>query len=187
VAASRSPLRRVGGVLLALVLALAAIAALIAFLVGRDSSTFDAAGGPGRAFPDQGAASLRAGAPRPRYNSDPPTSGPHARAPVRRDAVALSDDQRLGALAAGNVVLLYSDPGLERPLRRLAEEVAGPFDPALVRAGQAVVLERARRPRAAGVVAVAWRHLLEARSPSDPALREFVEFWLGRGRAGQQR
>jgi hypothetical protein len=34
------------------------------------------------------------------------------------------------------------------------------------------------------VVALAWAHLLRVRDASDPALREFVGFWLGRGAPG---
>jgi hypothetical protein len=62
----------------------------------------------------------------------------------------------------------------------VAENVSGgPFDPALVQAGQSVIL--ARRPGTQGVVALAWRHLLRAPSGSDPELARFAEFWLGRG------
>jgi hypothetical protein len=184
-AASRHPrLRRAGAVVLALVVAAGGIVGLIAFFATRDTSTFKEVRGPGRELPDQGAARLAPGALRPRYNSDPPTSGPHASAPVSRDDVALSDDQILTALQTGNVVLVYSDRRLRRPLRRLADDVAGPFQPALAAAGQAVILDFDGTPRRAGVTAAAWRHLLDARSPTDPALRDFVDFWLGRGRAG---
>ena len=184
-AAPRHPrLRRAGALVLALVVAAGGIVGLIAFFATRDTSTFQQVRGPGRELPDQGAARLEPGAPRPRYNSDPPTSGPHASAPVSRDDVALSDDQILTALQTGNVVLVYSDRRLRRPLRRLADDVAGPFRPALAAAGQAVILDYDRTPRRTGVTAAAWRHLLEARSPTDTALRDFADFWLGRGRTG---
>ena len=49
-------------------------------------------------------------------------------------------------------------------------------------AGQVVVL--GRRPATRGVVAVAWRRQLRAERPDDPALREFADFWLGRGARG---
>jgi hypothetical protein len=60
--------------------------------------------------------------------------------------------------------------------------MAPPFTPALAAAGDAVIL--APRRGTAGVVALAWAHLLRVRDASDPALREFVGFWLGRGAPG---
>ena len=179
-AAPRHPrLRRAGALVLALVVAAGGIVGLIAFFATRDTSTFQEVRGPGRELPDQGAARLAPGAPRPRYNSDPPTSGPHVPVPVSRDDVSLSDDQILTALQTGNVVLVYSDRRLRRPLRRLADDVAGPFRPALAAAGQAVIL--APRRGAGPATALAWKRILRADDPADPALREFAEFWLGRG------
>lgn len=174
-------MRRAAGVLAAIVVAVAGVVALIAFFSGRDSAPVSrTARGPGQAFADQGAARLAPGQrPRQPYNSDPPTSGPHTPAPVMRDGMRLSDDQLLTALAAGNVVLFYGTPQPPPALRSLAAG-EGPFSPALAQTGQAVIL--ARRPGAAGVVAAAWRHLLRTPSPADPALRGFVEAWLGVGR-----
>jgi hypothetical protein len=179
-------MRRAGAAILAVALVAGALAALVAFLGGRDESTFDSdAGeaGPGQAFPDQGSRHLRAGEDRPRYGSDPPTSGPHAPRAVARDDVALDTDQRLHALELGNVVLSYGDSRLAPALRALARDVAGPFSSALAAAGQAVILDRRRSTGGQGVTASAWRHLLRVASPSDPELRRFVEFWLGRGAA----
>jgi hypothetical protein len=133
----------------------------------------------GVAFPDLGNAILQPGDPHPLYNSIPPTSGAHLPEPVERDATALSDDQILGALAAGNVVLLY---GTRRPaaaLTALARSVAGPFTPALAAAGQAVIL--GRRPGTDGVTALAWTRLLHTPDATDPRLRQFAQAWLGRG------
>ena len=80
---------------------------------------------------------------------------------------------------AGNVVLLYSDERLTRRLRELATDVGGPADDALVAAGQAVVVQRQAGLRVP-VVAVSASHRLDSPSPDDPALRAFVEYWLGR-------
>jgi hypothetical protein len=79
----------------------------------------------------------------------------------------------------GNVVLFYSDERLTRGLRELATDVGGPSDTALVAAGQAVIVRR-RPNQPIPVVAVSATHQLDATGPSDPALREFVEYWLGR-------
>jgi hypothetical protein len=86
------------------------------------------------------------------------------------------------ALARGDVVFTYGSPAPPAGLRALADDVqGGPTDLALAAAGQAVLL--ARRPTTTGIVALAWGRRLQARSLTDPALRAFAEFWLGRGRA----
>ena len=163
-------------------MAVAGVVGLIAFLSGRDSAPVSrTSSGPGLLFGDQGAARLTPGQRPPQpYNSDPPTSGPHAPRPVTRDGTPLSNDQLLTALAAGNVVLFYGTPQPPPALRSLAGDEAGPFDPSLAQTGQAVIL--APRPGTRGVVAAAWRHLLRAPSPTDPALRQFADAWLGVGR-----
>jgi Protein of unknown function (DUF3105) len=179
--------RRAAGVIVTVLVALAGGIGLLLFFVARDdapvNSNGDEAGevrGPGQAFPDQGARHVPPGQRgEARYNSDPPTSGPHVAQAVRGDAIALTDDQVLHALELGNVVLAYGSAAPPPALRRLALETSGPFDPALVQAGQAVLLDR--RPGTAGAIALAWRHLLRTSSPADPKLRRFVEFWLGRG------
>jgi len=79
----------------------------------------------------------------------------------------------------GNVGLLYSDERLTSQLRELAEQTAGPPDPALEAAGQAVLVQR--RPNLdVPVTAVTATRILEAAGPDDPALRSFIEYWLGR-------
>ena len=83
------------------------------------------------------------------------------------------------AVAPGNVVLLYSDERLTSALRDLALDTGGPATPALVRAGQAVVLER--RPNLTVAVTAVTTTLMQAASGvGDPALERFVEYWLGR-------
>lgn len=79
----------------------------------------------------------------------------------------------------GNVVLRYSDERLTRELRTLAGEVAGEPTPALVAAGQAVLVQR--EPNlTVPVTALSASHSLQARDPRDRTLRSFVEYWLGR-------
>jgi hypothetical protein len=82
-------------------------------------------------------------------------------------------------VAPGNVVLLYSDERLTRRLRALATDVGGPANPALVTAGQAVIVRHQPNLRVP-VVAVTATRRLNAGSPEDPALRAFAEYWLGR-------
>lgn len=149
-------------------------------LAGRDSpGVAGAHAGPGTAFTDQGHGLLRPGQPRPAYDSNPPTSGPHLPAAVTRDAVALSDDQLLQALASGDVVLMYGTRTPPAGLRALAGSTAPPFTPTLAASGQAVVLSWRRG--LSGVTGLAWGHMWRAAAASDPGLRSFVQFWLGRG------
>ncbi|HEX2086635.1 MAG TPA: hypothetical protein VHF89_13210 [Solirubrobacteraceae bacterium] len=83
-------------------------------------------------------------------------------------------------LAQGNVEIVFSDPAHREALEALASDVAGPKpqDPALVHAGNAVIVSRGDAPE---IVATAYQRELRVASPDDPALREFVEYWLGRG------
>lgn len=145
---------RLLAVLAGIGLGLAVLLAVVAFFSGRDDAAVNRAPGPGAASPGHGAAELPA---------------------ARRAAL-------LGALRAGNVVLVYGARQPPAPLRRVADDVAGPYDPALAQAGQAVLL--VRRDGARGVVALAWSRALRAASPADPRLRAFADAWLGRGAEG---
>lgn len=149
-------------------------------LAGRDDPGIsDASSGPGTQFRDQGNAYLRPGQPRPSYDSTPPTSGAHVPVPVTRDESVLSDDQLLQALSVGDVVLMYGSRQPPAALQSVAEAAGSPFTPALAASGQAVIL--ARRPGTAGVLALAWAHMLHVATPSDESLPAFTQFWLGRG------
>jgi hypothetical protein len=146
-------LRRAGAIVLAVVVALGGAIGLLALLAARDSA-------PVRR---------------------PPAAGLGERVPGGTPAGTSSALRR--DLARGDVVFLYGSPRPPAGLRALAEGVqGGPADPALVAAGQAVLL--ARQPGAAGVVALAWSRRLQARSAADPELRRFAEAWLGRGAPG---
>jgi hypothetical protein len=161
-------------------LASAACLVLIVVLASRDPSGVSTASGPGTLLPDHGNRRLPAGAPAPRSPAaDPPASGPHHEVAVRRDGVALSDDQLLSALALGNVVIAFDGASPPAVLRRVQRGTAGAFSADLAAAGQAVILDR--RPGVGGVVALAWRRRL--RSADEAALTDFVNAWLGQGPA----
>lgn len=83
-------------------------------------------------------------------------------------------------LRAGNVLLTYRSEADGERLRALAEEVAGPPDPAIQEAGQAIIVER-RPDQGPAVVARSWERRLEAASADDPQVRMFAETWLGQG------
>lgn len=165
----------------ALAIAVGVIALLSGgLLAGRDNPGLYGSGGQlGVQFRDQGSGVLPPGAPLPRYDSAPPTSGPHHEASIRREQTELNSDQLLTALAAGNIVLMYGASHPPPGVKALAASIAAPFTPALAAAGQAVIL--ARKPAIPGVLALAWRRLLHVRSVSDPQLRSFSLVFLGQG------
>ena len=112
-AAARVPItipERIAIVVVALVLSVGLIAVLSGFFAGRDQPGVSGSTGPGQAFADLGHAHLAPAEPRPTYNSNPPTSGPHVPEPVLHDQSPLNDDQLLQALEMGNVVLMYGSP-----------------------------------------------------------------------------
>jgi hypothetical protein len=156
-------------------LAAAACLVLITILANRDSSGVSKASGPGTLQPDRGSAHVNGPRTPASAPDDPPTSGPHRPEPVTRDGVPLSDDQLLEALHLGNVVFAYD--GSPAALKKIQDEVSGPFDPELAAAGQAVILDR--RPGVKATVARAWRR--ELRSDDPARLREFADAWLGQG------
>src|SRR6185312_15548912 len=150
-------------------------------LAGHDSpGVSGAASGPGVAFPDQGNARLAPGQARPDYDSEPPTSGAHLPATITRNGAQISDDQLLQALSVGDVVMMYGTRKPPAGLTAVADGIApAAFSPPLAATGQAVVL--AYRPGTTGVIGLAWAHMVHVRSPTDPTLSFFAEYWLGRG------
>jgi Protein of unknown function (DUF3105) len=167
-----------------LVLSIGLILLLSGYFAGRDQAAVSGGtSGPGQAFSDLGHAALSPGQPRPSYNSNPPTSGPHVPEAVPHDGATVNDDRLLQALQLGNVVIVYGTPKPPAGLTKFAGTAAPPFTPALAATGDAVIL--ARRPGTTGLVALAWTHLLRVSSPSNPQLDQFVSFWLGRGAPGQ--
>jgi uncharacterized protein DUF3105 len=176
-------LERLAILVASLALSVGLIVLLSGFFAGRDQAGVSGTGtGPGQAFTDLGHAALRPGQPRPAYDSDPPTSGAHVAQAIPRAGAPLNVDQLLSALQVGDVVIVYG--GIRPPagLEQFTRSVAPPFSPELAATGDAVIL--ARRPGTAGVLALAWAHMLRVQRASDPALREFVQFWLGRGAPG---
>lgn len=177
---ARSAVEWVVIVLVALAIAAGAIALLSGYFAGNDTpGVSGSSSGPGIAVKDMGDAHLRPGQTPPRYSSNPPTSGPHVPVAVRKDHAVLSDNQLLEALELGDVVLVYGSQAPPPGLEAMARANAAPFTPALAAAGQAVIL--ARRPDTQGVVGLAWSHLIRVAGPTARSLREFTQYWLGRG------
>lgn len=175
-------LERVLIVVAAFAVAIGVIALLSGgLLAGHDSPGVSGAqSGPGVAFPDQGDAQLKPGQAHPSYDSEPPTSGAHLPAAITTNGAQLTDDQLLQALSVGDVVLMYGTRKPPAGLAAVADAIApAAFSPVLAATGQAAVL--AYRPGTTGVIGLAWAHMVHVRSPTDPTLRAFAQFWLGRG------
>ena len=167
-----------------LVLSVGLILLLSGYFAGRDQAAISGGtSGPGQTFPDLGHAPLSRGHAHPSYNSSPPTSGAHVPEAVTSDDATLNDDQLLEALQLGNVVIVYGTRSPPAGLTQFTRLAAPAFTPALAASGDAVIL--ARRPGTTGLVALAWTHLLRVNTASDPALGQFVTFWLGRGAPAQ--
>lgn len=181
---ARGALEWVAIAVVALAIAAGAIALLSGYFAGNDTpGVTGSSGGPGIAVKDMGDAHLRPGQAPPRYDSSPPTSGPHVPASIRKDGVILSVNQVLEALELGDVVLVYGSPAPPAALKRTAKAAASPFTPALAAAGQAVILDR--RPGTPGVIGLAWAHMIRVATPTAPSLRQFIQYWLGRGAPGR--
>jgi Protein of unknown function (DUF3105) len=166
--------------LVSIALSVGLIALLSGFFASRDQGTVLVSRTvTGKRFRDLGDAVLRPGQPRPRYDSNPPTSGAHLPVAVTQDAVRLNEDQVLGALAAGDVVIAYGGPLPPPGLSTLASALAPSFTPALAQAGQAVILDQ--RPGTLGLIGLAWAHMIRVADASSPSLRAFAAYWLGHG------
>jgi hypothetical protein len=177
--------RRVLAVIAGVVLVIGVAIVLSLVLSSRDDAGVgaSAASGPGELQKDLGARHLPPDQHVPLSElTDPPTSGAHHPRLVTRDATVLSPDEILHALELGDVILFYGGAKPPAARRALQDDVSGPFDAEVAAAGQQVIL--ARRPGTKGVVAAAWRRLLRAPGPADPALREFADAWIGRGVRG---
>lgn len=175
-----SVLERGAIALASLALSILLIALLSGFFASRDAGTVSGSVGiSGTRFRNLGDAPLRPGQPPPRYDSDPPTSGPHLPDPVTRDETELGDNQLLEALASGDVVIAYGGTTPAVALAKLALALAPPFSPELATVGDAVILDH--RPGTDGLLGLAWAHMIKVRGASDPRLRGFAAFWLGRG------
>ena len=172
-------LERLAILFVSICVSVALIALLTGFFASHDQGGLSSAAVAGHRFRDLGDRLLRKGQPRPKYDSDPPTSGAHFPVPVTHDETTLNDDQLLGALAAGDVVILYGGAQPPPGLTALAQELAPPFTPGLAHTGQAVIL--APRTRTTGLIGLAWAHMIRSSSALDPRLREFGAYWLGRG------
>ncbi|HZD22426.1 MAG TPA: DUF3105 domain-containing protein [Acidimicrobiia bacterium] len=107
-------------------------------------------------FEDMGVGHLAAGEPPPVYNSDPPTSGPHAATPapcgIYRQPV--SDVSQLHSMEHGAVVVQY-DPDLPQDQIEMIEDIDWPP------AAEVIVAPRPNNPAAVALTSWTRRLLLD--------------------------
>lgn len=174
-------MRRLLPILLGVVVVLGGVFGLAVYFNSKDSGEVEvsgASGGPGTLEPDMGKAHQAVATKELRLSASPPTSGPHPVSNVTQEGT-IDDRAIIHALELGNVVLVYKGDKPPAALTALQEQVTGAFDPELAAAGQMVIL--VARSNAEGVQALSWRRRLRVDDPSDPALQEFAEAWVGRG------
>jgi hypothetical protein len=111
-------------------------------------------------------------------NDDATTGTPIGAAP----GVPAQDPRPFAAeLRDGNLVLSVDGAARLPAARRLAGEITGAEDsPALRAAGQSIRIVAPTGGQAGAVVAYAHDRTIAAPSLGDPALRGFLEYWLGR-------
>jgi hypothetical protein len=174
-------MRRLVPVAIGVLVVLGGLVILVVVFNSRDSGEVEvpaARTGPGELEPDLGKAHEDFATKELRLSASPPTSGPHPAQNVSQEG-EVDDRAILHALELGNVVLVHAGSEPPAALKALQRDVSGPFDPELSAAGQMVIL--VARSNAKGVQALAWRRRLRTQDPADPALRAFVEAWLGAG------
>ncbi|MGH8928511.1 MAG: DUF3105 domain-containing protein [Acidimicrobiia bacterium] len=117
-------------------------------------------------FPDQGQAHLDPSSPAPEYNSDPPTSGPHAPAAAACGIyrTAVPDINLVHDLEHGVIVIYYNPDTAGDGREALEDFVRGAGTHAIV-----VPREGMESP----IVLTAWRHLLRLDSFDRAAIRGF--------------
>jgi hypothetical protein len=89
-------------------------------------------------------------------------------------------DETSAELQRGNVLLTYREPADEKGLQAIAREMNGAPASELVDEGIAVLIRRVDE-QGERIVAHAYKRRIGAQSPEDPALREFIESFLGQG------
>lgn len=129
---------------------------------------------PVETFEDQGRAHIPEGTPTPRYDSDPPTSGPHypAWAPCGVYRQEIPDGYQVHTLEHGAVIVQY-DPSLPAGEVERLEDLARELRDHIVVAP--------RSGMSAPVAATAWARLLELDEVDLDAIRAFHDVFAGQG------
>lgn len=129
---------------------------------------------PVETFPDQGAAHIPEGTPTPRYNSDPPTSGPHypVWAPCGVYRQEIPDGYQVHSLEHGAVVVQYrpSLPDVEvQRLEELARRLGGH------------IIVAPRSGLEVPVAVTAWTRMMRLDGVDPEAIEAFHAAYGGRG------
>lgn len=135
---------------------------------------------PGQSIPTQGQQHIQLGDPHAAYNSDPPTSGPHA-APVAAGFYdeAPPDENLVHNLEHGYVIIWYNCSSLtEAGCQSLKTQIRGVMD----RAGPASLFSDARkliavpRPKMDTLLALtSWGRLLKLETFGEAVMSDFID------------
>lgn len=153
-------------------LVLGAIGGLSAWVV--DYSRKAEARKPGVAYPDLGGLHIPPGSPRPDYNSNPPTSGPHYPEPAKWGIYdrELADEQLVHNLEHGGIWISYRDPADQELITKL-KDIADDYSLKVI---------MTPRPQDDSAIAVAaWGRLLKLDAFDDGQIRGFIKAFINKG------
>ena len=125
------------------------------------------------AYESQGRDHIEVTTPHDPYNSNPPTSGPHAAA-VRTDVYhqELPDENLVHNLEHGHIWLSYRDSG-DTEVIELFERIQSQFPSSVV-----VTYRPANDSR---ISVAAWTHLLKLEEPDEQQILAFISRYLDKG------
>jgi len=153
------------------IMVLAVIAAVIYGLVLWSKKA--AENRPGEAIPELGQEHIPAGSPRPEYNSNPPTSGPHYAAPANWGSYdqPLPDEQLVHNLEHGGIWISYrdNDENLINQLKSIVDDYA------------LKVILTSRPENDSKIAVAAWGRLMKMEEFDEDQIRDFIGSFINRG------
>ncbi len=173
-AKSRSGLSRalpwIGGGVLAVV--------IVVGLVLLVQSNTAAASAPGERIPALGRDHIPVGSPRPAYNSDPPTSGPHYPEPIAAGFydTPQADEYLVHNLEHGHIWIAYDCSKLTN-----CDAVKQQLKALVASYQQWKIVVTPRQNKDAAIAVAAWGWLEKMNTYDEPAIRKFVDAWRDKG------
>ncbi len=173
-AKSRSGLSRalpwIGGGVLAVV--------IVVGLVLLVQSNTAAASAPGERIPVLGRDHIPVGSPRPAYNSDPPTSGPHYPEPIAAGFydTPQADEYLVHNLEHGHVWIAYDCSKLTN-----CDAVKQQLKALVASYQQWKIVVTPRQNKDAAIAVAAWGWLEKMNTYDEPTIRKFVDAWRDKG------
>lgn len=144
---------------------------------------------PGESVPTQGQEHIQVGDSHPPYNSDPPTSGPHAGA-VRADFYneAPPDENLVHNLEHGYVILWYNCSTLDEAgcqgLKSQIQAVMDRAKPVSIATTTTKLIAVPRPSMDALLALTAWGRMLKLQSFDEPVITDFIDKLRGQAPEG---